>query len=250
MIHFLAAAMLSCLSPAETPRPVTFYGIDIFPRAPITKFQSTLLIPSVTPDKDPRSVQGLRSMWPGLVPEPVSCLIQNVLSNLNSPPKPTVDNAWYFFPYWCCNPAMDLVDERIRLYPGDLLQNTYQWNPETKDWYQNWLVEPGKLGHEGGVAPFGGGLITDGHFDTKYTEKKWPPLVKATLSIELQDGGKWEFGIVEWRNVIIEAQTTETDCPDKNDDFRMKRTRPIATINGNTNSTTCYIAHITFLGLN
>ena len=32
-------------------------------------------------------------MWPGLVPEPVSCLIQNVLANLNLPPKPTVDNA-------------------------------------------------------------------------------------------------------------------------------------------------------------
>ena len=45
-----------------------------------------------------------------------------------------------------------------------------QWNPETKDWYQDWLVEPGKLSHAGGVAHFGGGLVADGHFDTKYSE--------------------------------------------------------------------------------
>ncbi|KAK0113426.1 hypothetical protein ONS95_013684 [Cadophora gregata] len=251
LIWLLEIAVLLSASMAEPPPPATFYGIEIFPQAPITKFQSTLLIPSVTPDKDPKSVQGLRSMWPGLEPDPVSCLIQNVLSNLNQPPKPTVDNAWYFFPYWCCNPAMDLVDDRVR---RDLLQNTYQWNPETKNWYQNWLVEPGKLGHEGGVPPFGGGLVTDGHFDTKYTENNWSPLVKATLSIELQDEGKWDFGIVEWRNVIIEAETNETEwCVnilDKDDKFEMQRTQPIATVNGNTNKTTCYIAYITFLGPN
>ncbi|KAH7327046.1 hypothetical protein BKA65DRAFT_554606 [Rhexocercosporidium sp. MPI-PUGE-AT-0058] len=250
----LAIALLAFSSMADTTPKVTFYGLEINSQAPITRFESTLLIPAVILDTDPDSVQGLRSMWPGLEPEPVSCLFQNVLSNLDLPPKDTVDNAWYFFPYWCCAPAMDLVDNRTRLYPGDLLHNTYQWNPETKDWYQNWVVQPGELGHASGVEPLGGGLVIDGHFDTKYTEQKWPPLVKAILSIELQGEGKWDFGIVEWRNIIIEAQTRETDwctgIPDKKDDFRMQRTQPMATVNGNTNSTTCYIAYITFLGMN
>ncbi|KAG4416194.1 hypothetical protein IFR04_010651 [Cadophora malorum] len=148
---------------------------------------------------------------------------------------------------------ISLTKEFDTSIPRRSTPNTYQWNPETKDWYQDWLVEPGKLSHAGGVAHFGGGLVADGHFDTKYTENKWPPGVKATLSIELQDGGKWDFGTVEWRNIIIEAQTTETDwcanIPEDNNNFRMQRTRPIATINGNTNSSTCYIAYITFLGL-
>jgi hypothetical protein len=64
-------------------------------------------------------------------------------------------------------PSSSLMQKQV--YPGDLLQNTYQWNPETKDWYQNWAIQPGKLGHEGGVSPFGGGLVTDSHFNRKYT---------------------------------------------------------------------------------
>ncbi|CZT44765.1 uncharacterized protein RSE6_04986 [Rhynchosporium secalis] len=252
IICFLAvASLLTCVCAGGPPR-LTFYGLEILPGAPITKFESTLLVPSVTPDQDPKSVQGLRSMWPGLEPQPVSALFQNVLSNLNQAPHVTENNAWYFFPYWCCAPAMDLVGNRVRLFPGDLLQNTYQWNSETKDWYQNWVVQPGKQGHRGGVEPLGGGLITDGHFDTKYTEEKWPPMVKALLDIEVQGEGKWDFGPVEWRNVLVEAQTKETswctEIPSKKNNFRMTRTQPIATVNRNTTSTTCYVAFITFLG--
>ncbi|KAL2060633.1 hypothetical protein VTL71DRAFT_9274 [Oculimacula yallundae] len=254
ILHFLVEATLLSFVTADDPPRLSFYGLEINAQAPITKFETTLLIPSVTPDHDPKSVQGLRSMWPGLEPDPVSCLFQNVLSNLDLPPKKTEDNAWYFFPYWCCAPAQDLVDDRTRLYPGDLIQNTYQWNPETQDWYQNWVIQPGKLGHAGGVQPLGGGLVTDGHFDTKYTEEKWPRMKKALLMIELQGEGKWDFGVVEWRNVLIEAQTRETawctEILDEKDDFRMVRTQPIVTVNGNTNSTTCYVAFITFLGLN
>ncbi|KAH9224301.1 hypothetical protein DL95DRAFT_400819 [Leptodontidium sp. 2 PMI_412] len=145
-------------------------------------FESTLVIPAVTPDTDPQ----MSSKPPAIL----DLII----------PRASTNGVWYFFPYWCCSPVMDLVDNRTR------------------------------------------------------PEEKWPPLVKALLSIEVQGEGKWDFGIVEWRNIIIEAQTSETDLcteiPDKKDDFRMQRTQPIATVNDNTNSTTCYIAYITFLGLN
>jgi hypothetical protein len=33
----------------------------------------------------------------------------------------------------------------------------------------------------------------------------------AVLAIELQGGSTWDFGEVEWKNVIVEAATTDTD---------------------------------------
>lgn len=36
-------------------------------------------------------------------------------------------------------------------------------------------------------------------------------LTAALLTIELQQQGKWNFGPVEWRNILVEANTTDTE---------------------------------------
>ncbi|KAL5327521.1 hypothetical protein ACEPPN_005220 [Leptodophora sp. 'Broadleaf-Isolate-01'] len=57
-VRLLAVAMLLSLRMADTPPKISFYRLEIHTQAPITKFESTLVIPAVTPDTDPQSVQG------------------------------------------------------------------------------------------------------------------------------------------------------------------------------------------------
>jgi hypothetical protein len=35
--------------------------------------------------------------------------------------------------------------------------------------------------------------------------------VQALLIIEIQDAATWDFGPVEWRNILVVANTTSTD---------------------------------------
>lgn len=36
------------------------------------------------------------------------------------------------------------------------------------------------------------------------------PFTSTLMTIELQERGKWNFGAVEWRNILVEANTTES----------------------------------------
>lgn len=157
----------------------------------------------------------VQAFWPGLEPDPVSALYQQVItnqgggpgevshSNLGSP----VESKLICCSGICCHfgaarkypreygsnfadmvfsyrPAKNLrTPQRSKttseferelyqltfiVYPGDTITTLFRWNPMTQNWFDNWLLQPGVQGNAAGETPLGGGLITDGHFDTAY----------------------------------------------------------------------------------
>ena len=47
--------------------------------------------------------------------------------------------------------------------------------------------------------------------DERAAQLKGRPLTSTLMTIELQEQGKWNFGPVEWRNILVEVNTTETE---------------------------------------
>ncbi|KAE8449422.1 hypothetical protein EG329_008030 [Mollisiaceae sp. DMI_Dod_QoI] len=216
-----------------------FYGIALEPHAPIIKFDITVLIPNTS--SNPLMVNNIQAFWPGLEPDPSSALYQQVITNQGGGPE---DGTSCHF--------------GAALYPGDTLTTLFRWNPMSQNWFDNWLLQPGEKGHAAGETPTGGGLITDGHFDTAYKNSHYSPFKQALIMIELQRQGVWDWGQIIWSNIVIEAQTTSTDwCagnwegwrgPDNK--FEWNNTEPVATYNAQLNTTTCYIAEIVFISPN
>lgn len=167
------------------------------------------------------------------------------------------------------------------------MKNVLALDASTGHWYMNWVVTPGPAGNDASAPPFGGGLIFDPSIDSKilifscykieYTRSEangWikanvtGPYGRALLTIELQERGSWDFGDVEWRNIMIEANTTDVEWCIKYVSARKLRTRlkltsargpslvdagspftftyttPTASVLGT--STVCYIAQLVF----
>ncbi|KAF8856050.1 hypothetical protein BDZ45DRAFT_692161 [Acephala macrosclerotiorum] len=181
----------------------SFYGVTLAPHAPITKFDIAFIIPNAS--TNPLMAQEVQAFWPGLEPDPVSALYQQVITNQGGGP-----GEWYLLPFWCCAPP-DEPKLILTVYPGDTITTLFRWNPPTQNWFDNWMLQPGDQGNAAGEASAGGGLITDGHFDTVYANSHFSPMEQALIIIELQGKGVWDFGEIIWLNTIVEAQTSSSD---------------------------------------
>ncbi|TVY28010.1 hypothetical protein LHYA1_G005177 [Lachnellula hyalina] len=216
---------------------LTFYTVEFLPKAPILRFESTLVIPASSPDASPDG--DVQALWPGLQTD---TLLQNVVTNVGGGP-----HEWYLLPFYCCHPAGKLTAQR-RIYPGDLLTNSYIWDMAHNKWLDTWALTPGPEGSKAGLAAFQGGLTFDQTTASKEQSGLVPkPYDQPVLAIELQGHGTWDFGAVTWRNIIMEANTTETDwCTMVTTDNPMKLTTSPPVVRTEGNVTTCYISQMTF----
>ncbi|TVY86164.1 hypothetical protein LAWI1_G008362 [Lachnellula willkommii] len=217
---------------------LTFYTVGFHPNAPILRFESTLVIPDPSPDAGPAG--DVQAIWPGLQTD---TLLQNVVTSVGGGP-----HEWYLLPFYCCHPAGNLTSQ-IRIYPGDLLTNSYIWDTPNNKWLDTWTLTPGAEGSKAGLDAFHGGLTFD---QTTASREQTPAIVpkaydNPVLAIELQGLGTWDFGAVQWRNIIMEANTTDTDwCTKVNTDNPMKMITSPPVVRTEGNVTTCYISKLTF----
>ncbi|TVY75866.1 hypothetical protein LSUE1_G006078 [Lachnellula suecica] len=221
---------------------LTFFAVGLQPNKPILRFESTLIVPPGSPDASPDRL--VQAIWPGLQTD---TLLQNVLTNQGGKA-----HEWFFLPFACCHPAANLVDP-VRVYPGDSITNTYLWDIGNDKWLNNWVLTPGAEGHKAGEKAFHGGLTFDqatAFVDqpNKTAKTTARPYNDAVFAIELQGLGTWDFGPVEWKNILIVANTTDSEWCTKiqtADPLNYSVTPPYASTSGNL--TTCYIASMTFI---
>jgi len=218
---------------------LTFYSFTFNAKAPILRFESTLLVPAASPDT---SVKGnVQAIWPGLQTD---TLLQNVLTNQGDGP-----HQWGQLPFACCGPALNLIDGGIQVYPGDSLTNIYIWDIPSNKWLDNWALTPGPEGAKAGEKAFHGGLTFDQGAAFKPDAKKLSPgpYNTAVLAIELQGLGTWDFGPVHWRNIVIEANTTATEwCSTLVSSGNLAWEASMPRVNTEGTVTTCYIASFIF----
>ncbi|KAG4439547.1 hypothetical protein IFR05_004987 [Cadophora sp. M221] len=182
---------------------LVFYGVWLSAgsNTSILRFESTLIIPSSPPDTS--TEDNIQAFWPGLEPADNDSVFQNVVTNQGGEA-----GEWYLLPFSCCSPAKALTPQ-MRVHPGDSLTNIFALDVPTGKWYDNYLVTPSRtaVDREDGIVPYGGGFTFDPIADAALKHK---PLTSTLMTIELQERGKWNFGAVEWRNILVEADTMET----------------------------------------
>jgi hypothetical protein len=220
---------------------LTFYSFSFAAKAPILRFESTLLVPTASPDISANG--NVQAVWPGLQTD---TLLQNVLTNQGGDGP----HQWGHLPFACCGPALNLMDGGIQVYPGDSITNIYLWDIPADKWLDSWAVTPGTEGSQAGEKAFHGGLTFDQKsvFKPDNAQKLTPRAYDtAVLAIELQGLGTWDFGPVHWRNIVIEASTTETEwcmgfVGSGNLDWEASTPR----VNTEGSVTTCYVASFIF----
>ncbi|KAH6672280.1 hypothetical protein B0J14DRAFT_563919 [Halenospora varia] len=92
-----------------------------------------------------------------------------------------------------------------------LPQKRYRDDFEEQEWRHEEKIRP----------PFGGGIIfrcpcAEELSSTDPGLLRPPsPFMNAILSYEFQKNGKWDFGPVHWKGIVLEAKTSETEWCDK-----------------------------------
>jgi len=157
------------------------------PSAPITSFQSTMVVPS-TPGS------GLHAVWPGLENDSAGFVFQSVVSDSNSA------GSWTFFVEYCCNP--NYVYTPIKVYPGDSITSTFSLNDGL--WTDAWSLTPGSTGLANGQTP------QSGSSSNSFASEG--DLTRGILAVELKNGGAWDFGQVPWTDISVTASTTSAWC--------------------------------------
>jgi hypothetical protein len=208
--------------------------------APIYRFESTLIIPpaSLSPPEG-----RVAAIWPGLQNKD---LLQNVLTNQRmSGSRPT---EWNFLPFFCCHPAGNFSHE-VEVHPGDALSTQYIWDVAHDKYVDSWSVVTGNMGAKAGKSGFTGGKVYDQKIATSDKDSvKAEPYHMASLSVEVQGMGAWDWGSFTWRNVIVMAKTKETEWCTNMDipkDFKHNMSTPVVTTDGEM--TTCYVATVVFV---
>jgi hypothetical protein len=170
-------------------------GVTWFSPGPITKIQSTYIIPSVPKVPIMNATQGF---WMGMQPIDNDAVIQNVVGNRGE----TVGQ-WGFWPEYCCEPNV-FLDTSKTVYPGDQLVNSIAQNSTTGEWVMSWWLKPGTEGGQARESPFAGSFV----FDPKLYPSQ-NPFQNAFFLIEVGQESYWDFGMVMWEDISIEAKTTE-----------------------------------------
>ncbi|TVY32737.1 hypothetical protein LSUB1_G007981 [Lachnellula subtilissima] len=148
LVSALCLAVLQFSVQAESAHAFWF-----LPSAPITRFQSTMVVPS-TPGG------GLHAVWPGLENESEGFVFQSVLSDSNGA------GSWTFFVEYCCNPNYVYTpikgSEELSsitcffltgciVYPGDSITSTFSLDNGL--WTDAWSLTPGATGSSNGQIP-------------------------------------------------------------------------------------------------
>ncbi|KAF8850319.1 hypothetical protein BDZ45DRAFT_696855 [Acephala macrosclerotiorum] len=230
-------AMFSIMVEAgQQPSPsdnLRFYGLELGAamNARIFRFQSTMIIPSGSPDSNTNAIQYL---WPGMEPYQRNNVFQNVIAN-GAPGE--------------C-PVKMLVPG-MKVYPGDSLTNTFTLNQFTNIWYNNWINIPRSAGTEAGEVAYSGGIVFDPkNYDDDNTTNG-EIFTSAIFAIELQRAGKWDFGQLSWRDIILEIDTRDTTWCTKGPylngggSFKFNFSPPVVAVVDNV--VRCYIAEMNYV---
>ncbi|KAM0152369.1 hypothetical protein ACHAPC_005245 [Botrytis cinerea] len=211
-------------------------AVFIEPYAKIAQFRATVIVP-----KAPTILQatGIQSFWPALEPANSNSILQIVFANEGN----TVGR-WSFFEYFQLGNASAggerIHGKNINVYPGDLISSGFisidgseQWGSPTNSskWYVNWVVRRGAEGLANGEINFMGNETLDlspypdigdftqvriiciiPHFSTPtQCVPKLTSTPQAILATELNRAAKWEMGPLDWKNVLIQIEGTNTD---------------------------------------
>ncbi|PMD19278.1 hypothetical protein NA56DRAFT_705865 [Hyaloscypha hepaticicola] len=210
---------------------LTFYPIFFQLNAMVTKFESTVLLPDASPDKQ-SPANDYQGFWPGLETGNADFVFQNVIFNWNPDLKP---GEWSLFPSWCC--------KLVKVHPGDTINSTFALDDSTGISNDEWDVTRGQQGKAAGQGPFSGSLLFD---PTTATVFDAVPYTMAILTIELQEEATWDFGSATWTDITIEAVTTDTSCPTSFSSLKWPASQGIASTSGG--KTSCYYAKIVLEG--
>lgn len=214
-------------------------GVTWFSPGPITNIQSTYIIPSIPKVPIMNATQGF---WMGMQPLDNNAVIQNVVGNRGD----TVGE-WGFWPEYCCEPNLFLETSK-KVYPGDQLVNSIAQNSTTGEWVLSWWLKPGTEGGAARETPFAGSFV--------FNPQLYPaqnPFQNVFFLIEVGKPSYWDFGIVAWEDILIEASTTETSwCSNPSGAMHSTSnpwsvTPPTATVSGGV--TTCRVQALKLSGL-
>ncbi|KAE8449416.1 hypothetical protein EG329_008024 [Mollisiaceae sp. DMI_Dod_QoI] len=225
-----------------------FFGLSLSagPHSNILKFSSTLIIPPGSPDSTVDDE--VQSFWPGI--QGIG-LLQNVVTNGGSPGQ------WWQLPFYCCNPAVGLSKEvqgnlfLLLFHPGDKVTNTFALDKDTGKWNDTYIVRPSKASYASGEKFLSYGVSFDQNAIANDRTTIGDHFTMAIMTIELQGNGTWNWGPVEWRDILLQINTTDTNwCttgPTLNggQKFTYQFSKP--QISAANNTTSCYIANMTFV---
>ncbi|TAQ84627.1 hypothetical protein B7494_g7058 [Chlorociboria aeruginascens] len=202
-----------------------------FQSTPLISFQSTLTVPNLPIGN------GTHGVWPGIENDAVNVVYQNVVNDY-------FPGQWIIWVEDCCSP--NSISDYSYVYPGDVITSTFTQGVDG-NWTSLWSLIPGVVGLTNGQTAqsfsqtdnFSGAGLID----------------RALLTIELQSGAAWDFGQVEFTNIVIVSSTTSTawctDGPTSDstlDGFNYNVAVGIAVVNGDT--TTCTYDYATFIAPN
>ncbi|TVY29429.1 hypothetical protein LHYA1_G001862 [Lachnellula hyalina] len=193
------------------------------PSAPITRFQSTMVVPS-TPGG------GLHAVWPGLENESEGFVFQSVLSDSNGA------GSWTFFVEYCCNP--NYVYTPIKVYPGDSITSTFSLDNGL--WTDAWSLAPGAIGSANGQIP------QTGSSSNSFSNEG--ALTRGLLAIELKNEGTWDFGPVLWTDISVTASTTSPWCASGYGTTALNYQISGGVQSSSDSSTTCTYQSLQFIG--
>jgi len=204
------------------------YSLFFQPGVTITSFQSTLVVPPLS------AGSGTHAVWPGLENDALTLVYQNVV---NDSPAAGQYVIWI---EECCTPNTD--SDYVLVYPGDKIHNVFSLDTSSGVWTDTWTLTPGSTGISKGE--------TDQSFSQTNTFSGDGVLDWALLAIEVEDGGTWDFGQVQFENVIITAETTSTswcttpEASSTEGSFSFSASTPSSSVSGS--STTCTYGSVIF----
>ncbi|KAF8850318.1 hypothetical protein BDZ45DRAFT_751865 [Acephala macrosclerotiorum] len=186
-----------------------FFGLWLGagPQANILEFRSTLIIPTGLPDSVLEN--GVQAFWPGLEPSRANSVFQNVITNGDAVGE------WSQLPFYCCKHGTVSPGSRQQsavhdLYPGDRVTNTFTLNENTLKWYNTYTITPGAVGNTAGQKIYSNGFDFDPNTVAADNTTLGEQYTAALMTIELQGNGNWNWGAVEWRDILHRSNTTET----------------------------------------
>ncbi|KAH8672646.1 hypothetical protein BGZ60DRAFT_526948 [Tricladium varicosporioides] len=159
------------------------------PGVPITKFSTTMVVPSVSPGS------GYHAVWPGLENSGGSFVYQSVVSDSKGV------GSWKFWVEYCCNP--DYKATAVNVYPGDAITSVFSLGSDGF-WTDAWSIVRGPAGVAAGASS------TSGSSSNAFPNAG--DLTRAVLAIETAKAGTWDFGQVSFTNIAVSASTTNGWC--------------------------------------
>jgi len=163
----------------------------------ITRFAATFRVPENGPG------DGFHAIWPGLLNQDGLFILQNVVDDEQGTGN---TGSWEFAPWYGPDGSAGIGyhqyrDHIISVQPGDYVNSTFTLD-DTSDsssaWTSSWSIS--------------GSTSSSDSVQSKLVQSNSrKPFSSAALFLEFQSGGVWDFGPIEWTDIEVTVDTTDSD---------------------------------------